>query len=165
MNAPPEKRLLAIVGVGNTLAGDDGVGVEVVRRLAPVWEAEPRVLLHCIEGDHFEIADLLERAERFIFVDAVEGERPGELLSMGNARRAFAPSFHQTDMAAVMHSLEAIGIVDSFPAWEIWGVTILPPNQLGEGLSAEVEVAVDRLCQRLGRVVTEALRKTRITVI
>jgi Ni,Fe-hydrogenase maturation factor len=33
----PVKRTLAIVGVGNTIAGDDGAGVEVVRRLKQLW--------------------------------------------------------------------------------------------------------------------------------
>ncbi len=28
---------IAVVGIGNTLAGDDGVGVEVVRRLSERW--------------------------------------------------------------------------------------------------------------------------------
>jgi hydrogenase maturation protease len=152
------KYKLAIVGVGNRLAGDDGVGIETVRRLAAVWGEEPAVLLHMLEGDHFEIADLIDRAERFIFVDAVEGESPGELVFMGNARRAFAPSFHQTDVAAVMHSLEAIRAVDPFPAWEILGITILPPTELGEGLSPYVEMAAGQLYQRLSKVISEAIQ-------
>ena len=158
---PPERRLLAIVGIGNTIAGDDGVGIEVVRRLRLNWETEQGVFLHALEGDHFEIADILDQAERFIFVDAIAGERPGELVSTGNTRRAFAPSFHQTDIAAVMHSLEAIGIIDPFPSWEILGVTILPPSELGEGLSPEVEEAVERLCRKLCGVIEETIRQVR----
>ncbi len=145
----PEKKPLAIIGVGNTIAGDDGAGVEVVRRLRKELGAKQGIFLHTLEGDHFDIADLLDRAERFIFVDAVEGELPGELVFKGNLRRAFAPSFHQTDVAAVMNSLEALGVADPFPPWELWGVTIRPPAELGEGLTPVVEVAVERLCQRL----------------
>jgi len=152
-----EKRRLAIVGIGNDLAGDDGVGVEVIRRLETKQAAGQGVFLHTLVGDHFEIADLLDQAERFIFVDAIEGERPGELVFMENTRRAFAPSFHQTDVATVMHMLEAIGIIDPFPAWEIWGVTIRPPSVLGEGLSPVVDQAVDKLCQRLCDVILEGI--------
>ena len=155
---PSDKLLLAIVGIGNTLAGDDGVGIEVLRRLNATLETEPGVFLHTLEGDHFEIADLLDKAERFIFVDAVAGERPGELVSMGNTRRAFAPSFHQADIAAVMHSLEALGIVAPFPAWEIWGVTIRPPSELREGLSPHVKQAVAKLCRRLCVVIEETIK-------
>jgi hydrogenase maturation protease len=156
------KRLLAIVGVGNTLAGDDGAGVEVIRRLEALWTGEPDIFLHAIEGDHFEIADLLDHAERFIFVDAVAGEWPGALVRMGDTRRAFAPSFHQTDIAAVMHTLEALGTVDPFPAWEVWGVTISPPAELGEGLSPVVEEGVKRLCRKLGRLIWETVGKRSI---
>jgi len=152
---PPEKLPLAIVGIGNTLAGDDGVGIEVIRRLKTTWDAEPCVFLHTLEGDHFEIADYLDKAERFIFVDAVAGERTGELVTMGDTRRAFAPSFHQNDIAAVMHSLAALGIIDPFPSWAIWGITIHPPSELGEGLSPQVEQAVEKLCRRLSGLIQE----------
>lgn len=143
------KKTLAVLGLGNLLAGDDGAGVEAVRRLEKTWGGEEAVFFHTIEGDHFEIADLLGRAERFIFVDSFAGERPGELVRKAKARRAFAPSFHQTDIGAVMYVLESLGISDPFPPWEIWGVTILPPCELGEGLSPEVDEAVNRLCGEL----------------
>jgi hydrogenase maturation protease len=150
---------LAIVGVGNTLAGDDGAGVEAVRRLESSWGGEAEVFFHTIEGDHFEVADLLDCANKFIFVDAISGERPGELVRMGETRRAFAPSFHQTDIAAVMQTLEALGIVAPFPAWEVWGVTILPPAELGEGLSPEVAAGVERLCRKLDELIGEITGK------
>jgi hydrogenase maturation protease len=156
---PSARFALAIVGVGNTLAGDDGAGVEAVRRLKLRWGGEPDVFFHTLEGDHFEIADLLDCADKFIFVDAISGERPGELVRMGETRRAFAPSFHQTDIAAVMQTLEALWTVDPFPAWEVWGVTILPPAELGEGLSPEVAEGVERLCRKLDELIGEAIGK------
>lgn len=152
------KMPLAIVGVGNTLAGDDGAGVEVIRRLREVRGTEPGIILHTLEGDHFEIADLLDQAERFIFVDAVEGSRPGESVSVGNARRAFAPSFHQTDIAAVMHCLEEVGVVVPFPSWALWGIIIDPPSELGEGLTPEVAEAVEKLCIKLCGMIDDTLR-------
>jgi hydrogenase maturation protease len=145
----PLKLPLAIIGVGNTLAGDDGAGVEVVRRLQRACAGETGVFLHIIEGDHFEMAELLDRAERFIFVDAVQGDRAGELVFAAETRRAFAPSFHQSDMSAVMHFLQASGVADPFPRWEVWGITIEPPSELGEGLTPEVDEAVTRLSEML----------------
>jgi hydrogenase maturation protease len=145
------RHALGIVGVGNTLAGDDGAGIEVIRRLKEMPGIESGVFLHTLEGDHFEIADYLDQADRFIFVDAVEGERPGELVSPDGACRAFAPSFHQSDITAVMHCLQALGSCSTFPSWELWGISILPPTELGEGLSLEVEKAVERMVERLCR--------------
>ncbi|HTP63996.1 MAG TPA: hydrogenase maturation protease [Geobacteraceae bacterium] len=154
------KKRLAVVGVGNTLAGDDGAGVVAARRLQTLWADEPEVFFHVLEGDHFEVADLLDRANRFVFIDAVAGEWPGTLARMEESRRAFAPSFHQTDITAVMQTLEKLGTVDPFPAWEVWGVTILPPAELGEGLSPEVEEGVNRLCRRLDRLIGETVGRS-----
>ncbi len=156
---PSAKLPLAIVGIGNTLAGDDGAGVEVVRRLGRSLGPGGRVLLHVLEGDHFEISDLLDRAERFIFVDAVAGERPGEPVILEGGFRAFSPSFHQTDISAVMRCLEEIGVTEPFPRWEIWGITILPPAELGEGLSPEVDRAVGLLSDRLLEEITATCRE------
>lgn len=152
-------KALAVIGIGNTIAGDDGAGVEVILRLKRTWEGNPAVLLHALEGDHFEIAGLLDRAQRFIFVDAFEGEPPGEIVRAAKTRRAFAPSFHQTDIASVMTCLETLRVVDPFPAWEIRGVTIIPPSTIGEGLTPEVEAAVDVLVEELGRIIGVESRK------
>jgi hydrogenase maturation protease len=140
---------LAIVGIGNPLARDDGVGPEVVRRLRERLPEHSDVLLHTLEGDLLEIADHLDRAERFILVDAVAGESPGRIVIGQPAERAWAPSFHQTDIATVMRALAAMGVADPFPAWELWGVTIRPPTELGEGLSPQVEAAAEALVERL----------------
>ncbi len=151
----PVKKPLAVIGIGNTLAGDDGAGVEVVLRLKRVWDGSPAVFLHALEGDHFEIANLLDRAEKFIFVDAFEGDRPGELVFTGKPRRAFAPSFHQADIASVMGCLERLGVADHFPPWEVWGITINPPSSIGEGLTPAVDAAVDALGEKLHGIIEE----------
>jgi hydrogenase maturation protease len=149
------KRLLAIVGVGNTLAGDDGAGVEAVHRLRERLDGTPDLLFHIIEGDHFEIADLLDHAERFIFIDAFAGDRPGTIVRRVKTARAFAPSFHQTDISAVMEILQALRVTDPFPPWEVWGVTIDPPSELEEGFTPEVAEGVDELCAELQGVIEE----------
>ncbi len=151
----PAKHTLAVIGVGNSIAGDDGAGVEVIRRLKKVWEDNPSVFLHTLDGDHFEIATLLDRAEKFIFVDAFEGEHPGALVFAGSTRRAFSPSFHQTDIASVMSCLEALGVMEPFPSWEVWGITITPPTRIGEGLTSVVEEAVEILSKKLSGVIEE----------
>ncbi|MDD3294468.1 MAG: hydrogenase maturation protease [Geobacteraceae bacterium] len=149
--------MLAIVGVGNTLAGDDGAGVEAVHRLRERWGGNPELLFHVIEGDHFEIVELLDHAERFIFIDAFAGDQPGKIIRRENNVRAFAPSFHQTDISAVMDILQALGIAEPFPPWEVWGVTIAPPSELGEGFTPEVAEGVDEICAELQDIIVETV--------
>ena len=133
--------------------------MEVVRRLENLVGAEEKVLLRVIEGDHFEVSDFLDKADRFIFVDAVAGEIPGQLAQLKEAPRAFSPSFHQTDISAVMHCLEKVEITRPFPQWEIQGITILPPEEIGEGLSPEVDKAVETLCDKLLEIISSTCRE------
>ncbi len=143
------RRRVAVVGIGNDLAGDDGAGLEVIRLLEPAWGQDERVLLARLEGDLFAVADLLHLAYEFIFADAVAGETPGESVRCTNAPRAFSPSFHQTDIQSVMRALESLGVSDPFPRWEVWGVTTLPPQELRSGLSAPVARAVNEVARSL----------------
>jgi hydrogenase maturation protease len=140
---------VAIVGIGNTIAGDDGVGVLIAERLAGRWRDNEEVLVATLPGDLFNVSDLLERASRFIFVDAVAGDSPGEIRVLASAQRAMAPSLHQTDIGTVMATLRDLKLADPFPDWEVWGITIVPPDELGEGLSPKIAEAADELEKRI----------------
>lgn len=146
-----------VVGIGNTLAGDDGVGIEIAGWLREKWAAHPGVALELLEGDLFAVAEWLPLAERFLFVDAVDGETPGETVIRRDCPRGFASSFHQSDIGAVMRTLEALDLVRPFPQWEIWGVTIRPPGELRCGLSPEVRRAALELAADLDRHLGETL--------
>lgn len=140
---------LAVVGVGNPLVGDDGVGVRVVERLRALAPASPKVFWGTLQGDLLAVADWLPCASHFVFVDAVAGGVPGEIVLGPGDGRAWAPSFHQTDLASTLRVLKAMGAADPFPTWEVWGITITPPEELVEGLSPAVAAAADQLVERL----------------
>jgi hydrogenase maturation protease len=135
---------LGIIGVGNTLAGDDGAGNIVVNRLREKYSDRPEVFLYNLETDPLELWDLLHVSKKFIFVDAVAGEPPGKLVAFRKKgiRRAYAPSLHQMDLATVIEQLCRLKQFDDLE-WSIWGVTIDIPEYLQEGLSVEVASAVD----------------------
>ena len=148
---------LAVVGVGNPLAGDDGVGISVVQRLRPDWEGHPSLLLMTLEGDPLEIADHLGRAPRFLFVDAVVAEPPGQLLIPVPVTPSPAPSPHQIQIATVMATLEALEHADPFPDWEIWGIAIRLPQMAGTCLSPPVEAGAEAMVGRLQHHLTSCL--------
>ncbi len=150
MSAPAKKKV-AVVGIGNPLAGDDGVGIEIAGWLREKWAACDAVSVEVLEGDLFAVADWLPTAERFIFVDAVAGDTPGESVILRHCPRGFASSFHQCDIGAVMQTLQALDLVEPFPEWEIWGITIAPPDELRHGLSEPVRRAALALAEDLGR--------------
>ncbi len=143
-------RELGIIGVGNTLAGDDGAGNMVVQRLKEKYPSRSDIFLHNLETDPLELWDLLSIAKRFILVDAVAGKPAGRLVEVGRGRtrRAWAPSLHNMDLSAVMYQLSSLRQADE-PEWNIWGVTIAIPDYLQEGLSTEVALAVDILVEKI----------------
>lgn len=153
-------------GVGNTLAGDDGVGIFMVRELKKRLPDHESVQFVELEGDLYHIWDLLPGIDAFLFLDAVTGEKPGMVRKGRTLPRAYTPSFHQSDLSAVILSLEKLWDGE-FPAWDLWGVSIAPPEELGEGLSPEVHQGamklVDELaCQILGDGLSIGGTKVRI---
>jgi hydrogenase maturation protease len=137
-----------VIGTGNALAGDDGAGIIAVSALQKKLPASLLSRIHCatLSGDLFAVEEYLSHTERIIFIDAFSGDTPGELTSVAPEQSVISSaSFHQTDIATVMHLLKKTGNYVSFPRWEIRGITILPPSHLKEGLSPAVEAAVNQL--------------------
>ena len=140
---------IGIIGIGNTLMGDDGAGIEVAEKLKARLAHPKKVFIHLLQQDLFEMADLLGHARKFIFVDVFLGTPVGSVKCFESWSESLMPSLHQTDIGSIMHMLEPLGLVNPFPEWEIWGIAVEPPFFLGNGLSQPVAQAVDRLVSEL----------------
>ena len=140
---------IGIVGIGNTLMGDDGAGILVAEKLKSLLADRKRVFIHTLQRDLFEMADYLGRARRFIFVDVFLGTPAGAIKIFEARSETLMPSLHQTDIGSIMHMLEPLGLAIPFPEWEIGGIAVEPPFVLGKGLSQPVALAVDRLVSEL----------------
>ena len=109
----------AIVGLGNILLADDGVGVHAVRRL---WKNAPDgVVLAEVGTAIFDALDLLESVDVVVAIDAVQADgRPGSIhcfdLAEADMRNGF--SLHDFGIAAAVQSLPA----ESRPAVTVVGV-------------------------------------------
>jgi hydrogenase maturation protease len=145
-----------VVGYGNSLRSDDGVGQVVAERLA----ADLRLQGAEIRAEHqltFELAQDVAGARLMIFVDAADGVPPGEVVV-----RELAPSGARGSAASGPASLAADG-APSFShrvdpasllrlASDLWGaaprtlmIEIGPASlELGDRLTPLVEAAVPR---------------------
>jgi hydrogenase maturation protease len=86
----PSARTL-ILGVGNLLLSDEGVGVHVLERLAATYDLPKEV--QTLDGGTLGLGLLyyLEGVENLLIIDAVEmGEQPGTLLRL---EMRYHPSF------------------------------------------------------------------------
>lgn len=136
---------ILVAGVGNVFFGDDGFGVEVVRRLAK--ETMPvgvRVEDYGIRGLHLAF-DILEGYDTVVVVDALSrGDAPGTVfvLEPEAAAEAERPNVdaHRADPSSMLEMVEHLG---GKPGHVV--IVGCEPEELVErmGLSASVERGVD----------------------
>lgn len=85
-----------VLGIGNEIRGDDGVGIHVARRVAALLPAELAPLVDVDEASTggFDLVDYLRGYERAIVADAIktEGGKPGNVYRFSAA--ALEPTAH-----------------------------------------------------------------------
>lgn len=104
-----------VIGLGNPLRGDDGIGLEVARALATRRPAM-RVIEH--DREPLDLIELWGDASSAIVIDAVAGEEPGRIhrldASAGTGRwqRRIPASSHALDLGQV---IELAGLLGRLP--------------------------------------------------
>ena len=150
-----------VAGIGNVLLGDDGFGVEVVRRLDPgTLPAGVDVADYGIRGVHLAF-DLLDgRHDALVLVDAVSlDEPPGTLAVLevpldGTSADSAAVDGHGMTPVAVLDLLRTLG--GSLRRAVVVGCR---PAVLDEvvGLSPPVQAAVEPAVRLVADVVPDLL--------
>lgn len=152
--APVTASATLVMGVGNVLQGDDGVGVHAIRRLEKSLPGRPGLNLYDAGTLGTTLLIEIEQAERLVFLDAMRMETPpGTVRCFEGAamdhwlRRRKAGSVHEVgisellDLARLQERLPTrralIGIEPGFIGW-------------GDALSREVAGALDEV-ERLVR--------------
>lgn len=149
-----QRNNVLILGIGNVLLSDEGVGVHAVRRLAAQeLPADVDILDGGTSGA--DLVDYLDGRARVVVIDAASGEGPPGTIYRCEARDL-------TDQERVM-SLHEFGLLDSLRMAEHLGcapqqVTVLgvQPATLGPGLELSPAVAA-MLPYILTMAVTEAV--------
>ena len=106
-------RRMLVAGFGNVLRGDDGFGVEVVRRLQQQGVApEGTVCLEVGTGGVALAQELMTPCDRLVIVDAMtRGEAPGSVyvLRVENVGAARSIDMHMAVPARVLELAQAMG--------------------------------------------------------
>ena len=100
-------RPVLVLGVGNPLMGDDGIGLELLERLRAGYRVGDDVQL--VDGGTWgmNLLPLIEQAGTLLLLDAIDGGRaPGELvvLEAGELPRQLSHKLspHQIDLAEIL---------------------------------------------------------------
>jgi len=165
---PAQKKTILVAGIGNIFLGDDGFGVEVVRRLASrELPANVRVSDFGIRG--FDLAYALQDGyETTILVDASpHGDAPGTLYVIEPDVNSLNPA-ESPPPAIEAHAMNPVSVLRMAQAMNIEVKNLLlvgcEPATLGgeEGrmeLSAPVEAAVDEAVKLVESLIQRVLEK------
>ena len=153
----------AVIGIGQSLRGDDGVGPEAVRRWsadhAPTAE-DPQIHILLLETPGLGLLDDLEPADSAILVDAVSTGRPAGTV------RVFDP-IPDTGLSAAEKTAHGFGVAETISVARKTG-SRLPKRliligieggqyALGAGLSDPVHAAIPFAAEKIQEVVSRLL--------
>lgn len=138
-----------VLGIGNLLLSDEGVGCRCVEELERRYILPPAVT--CVDGGTagFELLPLVEDAQALIIIDALkDGRPPGTLVLVEDEAvprlMLTRTSPHQIGICEVLATAQLTGKVPQ----RLLFFGVEPKNlAVGIGLSAEVSGALDKLVE------------------
>lgn len=144
------KHNITILGVGNTIYSDDGVGIRVVERLEKEYDFPDNVLV--VDGGilGINLLGIISNAGRLIVVDTVLNHgKPGDIHRLAHddiPNRILAKnSLHQVDLIEALTLCHAL---DHVPQTTIIGIEPGDLTTLSEELTPEIAAKVDELMEK-----------------
>ncbi|MFH2010706.1 MAG: hydrogenase maturation protease [bacterium] len=142
---------ILVLGLGNTILSDDGIGIYAVRLLRELLEPDEPIDVKEAELGGFALVDLLEGYDACVLLDAFEGGcLPGELRVL--ELDAFAPTArlaagHQIDLPTAIELGRTTG--RQMPQRiAIVAVQVGDSRTLGESCTAPVQAAIEPAARR-----------------
>lgn len=157
VHVPGPGPVAVVLGVGNILYGDEGVGVYGARVLAEGFQFAPEV--DVVDGATlgFSMMDLFCRATTLIVLDALAADaEPGSIFrlpadELGRLGPGFRPAAHEVDP---LHLLKMAPLLGNAPDLVLLGI-VPASTGIGVGLSPALEASFPRyveaaLCELRG---------------
>lgn len=146
-----------VLGIGNTIMSDDGVGSRVVKRIREEYSFPTGVSL--LEGGTLglDLLPHLEGISRLLIVDALEtGKLPGTIVRLSGDE---IPSAFRTRLSPHQMGLQDLLAVAAFQGFApvemvLWGIqpaSIEPGTELTEAVAIQVEMLVENVLEELRR--------------
>lgn len=159
----PDPSIL-ILGVGNYLMGDEGVGVHLVRMMEkdPLPEG-----VDLLDGGTagFQLMEYLERYPTVIMVDATLDKNPVGTIRMIEPK--FSQDFPKamsTHEIGLKDLIESLSLMGKMPKVYLFVISVADIANLHIGLSPQVEAAMDLLKNRILKL-TAALQNDTVVAL
>ena len=140
---------LLILGIGNLLMGDEGVGVHLAQRLAE--QAFPSGV-HILDGGTggFHLMDYFTAYPCVILIDAtLDGRPPGTIRLLTPRFSSEFPRSMSTHDIGLRDLLEGLQVMGRMPKVYLFVVSIIELQEMHIGLSPEVEAVMPELAERV----------------
>jgi len=144
------KSRILILGIGNTLLGDEGVGVAVIDHLKAKGGIPADVDLLDGGTGSMVLLEPMREARRMILVDATaDGSPPGTFQRLvPRFSTDFPPSLTAHDIG-LRDLLDTFYLLGETPEVVLYAISIHFPQEIGLTLSAEVAAAVPLVAERI----------------
>jgi hydrogenase maturation protease len=148
-----ERRSTLIMGIGNYLMCDEGVGVHVIEEMLKHELPEHVALLDGGTGG-FHLLEYFENHHRVILIDAtLDGRTPGTIRKIKpKFSRDFPPAMSTHDIG-LKDMVSALQLVDKMPEIDLYVISIASIQDQGIHLTPEVAAAVPEVI----RLIRESL--------
>jgi hydrogenase maturation protease len=138
-----------VLGIGNVIMGDEGVGVHVVRALE---KEKLRPGIECLDGGTggFILLEPLQQADRIVLIDAATDGNP-----IGTVTRTMPKFSKDYPPTMTAHDIGMKDLLDAFYMQSghreviLYTITINPQQPISMELSAECEKARDEAVRRI----------------
>ena len=140
---------ILIMGVGNYLMGDEGIGVHLIQNLAKTNLPDYLDILDGGTGG-FLLLSCFQVYPTIIFVDATMDGKPAGTISL--IRPKFAsdfPSALSVHDVGLKDMVEAVYLMDKVPDIHLFTVSIEEINPMTIELNPKVEAAIPELIERI----------------
>ncbi|MDI6773960.1 MAG: hydrogenase maturation protease [Verrucomicrobiota bacterium] len=145
-----------VIGLGNLLMGDEGVGIRIIRKLAEQEEQSPDTEFVEAGAAGMGIVHALAGRKKAVIIDCARmGERPGAMLrfaprDVASRKAQSAYSLHEGD---ILQAIELSARLGECPAsvviFGVEPVDLGPGDRLSPALNARLDSYVRRVAREL----------------
>lgn len=139
-------RRVLILGIGNTLRGDDGLGVHIVRQMEESGTRLPAGI-DLLDGGTagFDLLGLIEGYDKIVIVDALRtDDRPGSIYRFTPEHAAGQRARFSLHEVGIMEVIRMLRILDRDPEIEFVGIVPENISDIDTTISEAVRESVPR---------------------
>jgi hydrogenase maturation protease len=145
-----------VLGIGNLLMGDEGIGVHVVRQLL---ESDPPPGVTIVDGGTggFHLLSYFQDHERVVLIDAAaDGQRPGTVRVLEPVYASDFPRSLTAHDIGLRDVIEAAALLGPLPKTHLVTVSVSDPHSMDLSLSPAVRAAIPAVMAAVRRCIEAA---------